>query len=116
MTGPTLDLDTALWRFVLPFYGSAGVSPACLVLQDRIGVDVNILLVAAYATAERGIGLDQEDLAAADALVMKELPDWGSGAGLVAIDRQGRIAMPFNTEGMYRGARDSSGRSEIAIY
>ena len=65
----TLDLDNALWRFVLPFYGSAGVSPACIVLQDQIGVDVNLLLVAAFAAAERGIVLDREDLAAADALV-----------------------------------------------
>jgi len=69
MTDAPLDLDNALWRFVLPFYGSAGVSPACLVLQDQIGVDVNILLVAAYAAAERGIVLDETDLAAADALV-----------------------------------------------
>jgi len=64
-----LDLDNALWRFVLPFYGSAGVSPACLVLQDQIGVDVNILLVAAYAAAERGVVLDRADIAAADGLV-----------------------------------------------
>lgn len=69
MTDAALDLDNALWRFVLPFYGSAGVSPACLVLQDQIGVDVNILLVAAYAAAERGVVLDRDDLAAADALV-----------------------------------------------
>ncbi|MBV8835128.1 MAG: TIGR02444 family protein [Alphaproteobacteria bacterium] len=69
MADAALDLDNALWRFVLPFYGSAGVSPACLVLQDQIGVDVNILLVAAYAAAARGIVLDRDDLAAADALV-----------------------------------------------
>src|SRR5258708_396495 len=65
----TLDLDNALWRFVLPFYGRAGVSPACLTLQDRIGLDVNLLLVAAYAAVERGIVLDRDDLAAADDLV-----------------------------------------------
>jgi len=47
MTTPNLDLDNALWRFVLPFYGRAGVSPACLTLQDKIGVDVNIVLFAA---------------------------------------------------------------------
>jgi uncharacterized protein (TIGR02444 family) len=64
-----LDLDNALWRFVLPFYGRAGVSPACLALQDRIGVDVNILLLAAYAQVERGIVLDHDDLALADAVV-----------------------------------------------
>ncbi len=67
-----LDLDNALWRFVLPFYGGAGVSPACLVLQDQLGVDVNLLLLAAYAAVERNIVLDHDDLAAADELAR----DW----------------------------------------
>jgi uncharacterized protein (TIGR02444 family) len=68
----TLDLDNALWRFVLPFYGSAGVSTACLTLQDQLGVDVNILLLAAYAQVDRGVVLDRDDLAAADEVVR----DW----------------------------------------
>jgi beta-aspartyl-peptidase (threonine type) len=40
----------------------------------------------------------------------------GGDGGLIGVDREGRIVMDFSTEGMYRGARDSSGRSEIAIY
>lgn len=40
----------------------------------------------------------------------------GGDGGLIGVDRDGRIVMDFSTEGMYRGARDSSGRSEIAIY
>jgi isoaspartyl peptidase/L-asparaginase-like protein (Ntn-hydrolase superfamily) len=36
--------------------------------------------------------------------------------GVIAIDRNGRIAMVFNTEGMYRGAADASGRSEVAVW
>jgi len=40
----------------------------------------------------------------------------GGDGGLIGVDRDGRIVMEFSTEGMYRGARDSSGRSEIAIY
>ena len=49
-------------------------------------------------------------------LVMKELPEWKSGAGLVAVDRHGNIAMPFNTEGMYRGSVSSSSPVYVAIY
>ncbi len=66
------DLDNALWRFVLPFYSRAGVSPACLTLQETLGVDVNILLFAIFAQVERGILLERNDLAAIDALVR----DW----------------------------------------
>ena len=55
-----LDLDNALWRFVLPFYSREGVSPACLVLQDKLGVYVNVLLFAIFAQVERGITLEVE--------------------------------------------------------
>jgi uncharacterized protein (TIGR02444 family) len=69
-----LDLDNALWRFALPFYAREGVSAACLTLQDKLGVDVNILLAATYAAVERGVTLDPHDLAALDALIR----DWRS--------------------------------------
>lgn len=36
--------------------------------------------------------------------------------GLIALDRHGRIAFVFNTDGMYRGAADSSGRFDVAIW
>src|SRR5205814_1713185 len=68
------DLDNALWRFVLSFYAREGVSAACLTLQDKLGVDVDILLLAIFAQAERGILLDANDVAAVDALVR----DWRS--------------------------------------
>lgn len=35
--------------------------------------------------------------------------------GIIAIDRQGRIAMPFNTDGMARAAADSTGRREVHV-
>lgn len=70
----TLDLDNALWRFALPFYARDGVSPACLTLQDQLGVDVNVLLLAIFAQVERGIMLDESDLATADSVVR----DWRS--------------------------------------
>lgn len=40
-------------------------------------------------------------------------PDDG---GLIALDRQGEIAMPFSSLGMYRGAADSRGRFEVRIW
>lgn len=36
--------------------------------------------------------------------------------GLIAVDRNGVLALEFNSEGMYRGAADSRGRFEIAIW
>ncbi|HKK09171.1 MAG TPA: isoaspartyl peptidase/L-asparaginase [Gemmatimonadota bacterium] len=36
--------------------------------------------------------------------------------GLIALDRDGNIAMPFNTPGMYRGYIDTSGNLVVKIY
>lgn len=40
----------------------------------------------------------------------------GGDGGVIVVDARGAIAMEFNTEGMFRGARDSGGRREVAIY
>jgi len=40
----------------------------------------------------------------------------GGDGGVIVVDGQGAISMEFNTEGMFRGARDSGGRREVAIY
>ncbi|MBL0270506.1 MAG: isoaspartyl peptidase/L-asparaginase [Chitinophagaceae bacterium] len=53
---------------------------------------------------------------AADEMVMKRLPALGGDGGLIAVDKDGNIAMPFCTEGMYRGFIDNSGKKEVRIY
>ena len=40
----------------------------------------------------------------------------GGDGGLIAVDADGRLVLQFNTDGMFRGARDAAGRREIAIY
>ena len=44
---------------------------------------------------------------------MKKL---GGNGGVIAIDPGGEIVLDFNSEGMFRGVRDSRGRNEVAIY
>jgi beta-aspartyl-peptidase (threonine type) len=44
-----------------------------------------------------------ETLATAADQVIRDLQPYQAGAGLVAVDRDGTIVAPFNTEGMYRG-------------
>ncbi|UEM02140.1 TIGR02444 family protein [Skermanella rosea] len=66
---PAADPAGDLWRFALALYGRPGVSGHCLMLQDRHGCDVTVLLFAAWAGAARGIGLSARDLGAARAAV-----------------------------------------------
>src|SRR2546423_689818 len=63
------ELDNELWRFVGSLYAREGVSHACLTLQDKLGVDVDILLFAIFAQVKRGILLDTDDLASVDNLI-----------------------------------------------
>ncbi|MBM4109057.1 MAG: isoaspartyl peptidase/L-asparaginase [Phycisphaerae bacterium] len=51
---------------------------------------------------------------AADHVVFRTLRE-GDG-GVIAVDGKGRIAMAYNSLGMYRGAADSAGRFEVRIW
>jgi beta-aspartyl-peptidase (threonine type) len=55
---------------------------------------------------------------AADIVVNKKLVELGGEGtgGVIAIDAQGNIAMPFNSPGMYRGFVKENGEVEVFIY
>ncbi len=40
----------------------------------------------------------------------------GGTGGLIALDKDGNFAMPFNTSGMYRGRIDADGKVSVEIY
>ena len=48
--------------------------------------------------------------------VLDKVGKMGGDGGMIALNKKGQIAMPFNTEGMYRGAITSDGTIEIYIY
>ena len=52
---------------------------------------------------------------AADEVVMKKLVDFGGEGGVIALDKNGNYAMPFNSAGMYRGVI-KNGKAEVSIY
>jgi uncharacterized protein (TIGR02444 family) len=58
-TGPKAE-TTPFWRFSLHFYRQAGVSEACIALQDECGVDVNLLLFLFWlADGGRALAADE---------------------------------------------------------
>jgi beta-aspartyl-peptidase (threonine type) len=48
--------------------------------------------------------------------VIQKLRRAGGEGGVIAVDPSGNIAMDFNSVGMFRGARDSRGRRDLAMY
>ena len=53
---------------------------------------------------------------ACDVVVMRKLPTIDGRGGLIAVDAQGNVCMPFNTEGMYRGQAHPGGPRLTSIY
>ncbi|WP_295543227.1 isoaspartyl peptidase/L-asparaginase family protein [uncultured Pseudacidovorax sp.] len=61
-----------------------------------------IRAAAAYDVCARMRYAGQSLADATDAVVHQSLPAIGGTGGLIAVDRHGNLALPFNTEGMYR--------------
>lgn len=75
-----------------------------------------IRLVMAKSISDR-MELAHESLNdASNEMIMKQLGKLGGDGGMIAVDKDGNIAMPFNTEGMYRAYITSDGKKEIKIY
>lgn len=53
--------DSELWRFALQVYARPGVAQACLALQARHRLDVNLLLYALWVGARRGAVLSDAE-------------------------------------------------------
>ncbi len=54
--------------------------------------------------------------AAAEEVVNRIVPALGGDGGAIALDRDGNIAMPFNTSGMYRGWINPDGSRGTAVF
>lgn len=59
--------DGTFWAFSLALYGKPGVAPALIGLQDRLGLDVNMLLYCCWVGAD-GRQLSRDDLKAVEAV------------------------------------------------
>jgi beta-aspartyl-peptidase (threonine type) len=53
---------------------------------------------------------------AADQVVMEKLVEFGGEGGVIVMDMNGEVSMPFNSSGMYRGLMMSDGEVVTAIY
>lgn len=53
---------------------------------------------------------------AADEVINKKLSDLGGTGGIIAIDKNGNVAMPFNTGGMFRGYVLDDGKFVVRMY
>jgi uncharacterized protein (TIGR02444 family) len=59
----------AFWRFSLAFYARPGMADALIGLQDRAGLDVNLMLFALWRGALHGQRLHASEMRAAEAAI-----------------------------------------------
>ena len=71
--------------------------------------------VTAYDVAAR-IRFGGHSLEAAAKGAIDHLTSIEGEGGLIAVDKDGNVTLPFNSEGMYRGFVDSSGNLTVRIY
>jgi beta-aspartyl-peptidase (threonine type) len=72
--------------------------------------------VVAYDIAARMQYANMSLEEAANSVINEKLKSQGGEGGIVALDKNGNIAMPFNTPGMYRGYRKEGEKAKVFIY
>ncbi|MFT4760308.1 MAG: beta-aspartyl-peptidase (threonine type) [Paraglaciecola sp.] len=74
-----------------------------------------IRYAVAYDVSARMEYLGEDLATATDFIINKKLVEKGGSGGLIAMDKYGNVAMPFNTDGMFRGyVKD--GKRKVLIY
>ncbi|HBK46985.1 MAG TPA: hypothetical protein DDZ67_11245, partial [Xanthomonadaceae bacterium] len=106
-------------------YGRVGDSPIigagtyanaqCAVSGTGWG-EYYIRAVAAYDICARMKYAGESLQRAAEAVIDRQIPEAGGDGGAIALDAQGNVAFPFNTDGMYRGWIGDDGVPYVAIF
>ena len=60
------EIEADSWAFALALYARPGIAEACLTLQNEAGVDVMMLLMAAFAAVRYRIVLTPDEIKALD--------------------------------------------------
>jgi beta-aspartyl-peptidase (threonine type) len=95
--------------------GCYAANDTCAVSTTGTG-EMFIRMVAAYDVAAQMeyCGASLED--AANRVIHEKLPRIQGKGGLIAVDAQGNVTLPFNTEGMYRGYARVGEAPSVSIY
>ena len=94
--------------------GTYADNRACAVSGTGLG-EAFIRAAVAYDVAAR-MRYRKESIARAAAAALANVARLGGDGGLIAVDRRGNVAMPFNSEGMFRASIDRRGKTRVEIF
>lgn len=72
--------------------------------------------VISYDIAARMEYLGEDLATAANKVIMEKLGEIGGSGGVIAVDQTGKVVLPYNTAGMYRGFIDENGAAVVKIW
>ncbi|MEP0546693.1 MAG: isoaspartyl peptidase/L-asparaginase [Rhodothermales bacterium] len=99
----------------IPGAGTYADDRTCAVSATGHG-EYFIRLAVAHDVSARMMYLGESVAEASRAVIHERLGELGGTGGVIAIDGEGRVAMPFNTPGMFRGTIDADGNVTVEIY
>ena len=94
--------------------GTYADNRACAVSGTGLG-EAFIRAAVAYDVCAR-MFYGNVSISAAARAALKNVAALGGDGGLIAVDRRGNLAMPFNSEGMFRACIDRRGKRTVAIF
>lgn len=105
-------------------YGRIGDAPilgAGTYADENVGISATgwgefFIRATAARTIAAKVQYQNKPLKTATEETISEIGKMGGDGGLIALDKNGAIALPFNTAGMYRGTVTEDGKIEVAIY
>ncbi len=99
-----------------PIVGAGTYADAQCAVSGTGWGEYYIRAVAAHEICARVRYAGQDLRSAAMSVINDDIPRAGGDGGAIAIDADGSIALPFNTEGMYRGWIGADGVPHVAIF
>ena len=75
-----------------------------------------IRAVVAHDISARMLYKEQSLQEASEEVIMRVLPAMGGRGGMIGIDHEGNMVMPFNTKGMYRGFKNAKNEEFVGIF
>ncbi|HKT42179.1 MAG TPA: isoaspartyl peptidase/L-asparaginase [Rhodanobacteraceae bacterium] len=99
-----------------PVIGAGTYANAACAMSGTGWGEFYIRTAAAHAVCMRVAAMRQTVEQAAEAVVNEEIPALGGSGGAIVLGADGTFAMPFNTDGMFRGHIGTDGEPRVAIW
>ena len=99
-----------------PVIGAGTYANAACAMSGTGWGEFYLRTAAAHAVCMRVATVGQSVQQAADAVINREIPALGGSGGAIVLGADGSFALPFNTDGMFRGWIDADATPRVAIW